>query len=128
MAWAQACEPIPLYGTTHADHLTEEVPCTAVMSDSAIEGDYEVETGRQVIEAFRDLNHHEVEMVLVACHGPFTWGKTAAKSVYSSAVLEELARMAYLTRTLRPGTPNLKRAMIDKHYQRKHGTNAYYGQ
>ena len=128
VAWAQAMEPIPIYGTTHADHLTQEIPCTAVMSSEAIQGDYEIGTGKQILDAFRDINHREVEMVLVACHGPFAWGASAAKSVYNAAVLEELAKMAYLTRTIRPGTPRLAAALIDKHYQRKHGKDAYYGQ
>jgi L-ribulose-5-phosphate 4-epimerase len=128
VAWAQALQPIPIYGTTHADHLTADIPCTQVMSDEAIQGDYEIETGRQIIEEFADKNHRETEMVLVACHGPFTWGANAAKSVYNSAVLEELAKMAYLTMTIRPDAPRLKPALIEKHYRRKHGAGAYYGQ
>jgi len=128
VAWSQALEPIPIYGTTHADHLTADIPCTQVMSDAAIERDYEIETGRQILEEFAERNHREIEMVLVACHGPFTWGKNAAKSVYNSAVLEELAKMAYLTMSIRPETPRLKQALIDKHYRRKHGAGAYYGQ
>ncbi len=128
VAWAQAQLPIPIFGTTHADHLTVPVPCTAVMTDEAIEGNYETETGYQILEAFKGLDPKEVEMVLVACHGPFTWGKDAAKSVYNSKVLEELAKMAYLTREIRRDTPELKQTLRDKHYQRKHGKNAYYGQ
>ena len=127
-AWAQAMLDIPVYGTTHADHLAAAVPCTAVMTDEMIRGDYEEETGNQIIERFQGLSPQEVEMVLVACHGPFTWGKDAAKAVYNSAVLEELAKMAFVTRTLNFETPPLKPALIDKHYLRKHGKNAYYGQ
>jgi L-ribulose-5-phosphate 4-epimerase len=128
VAWAQAMKPIPIFGTTHADHLTCDIPVTDVMTDAAIEGDYEEETGNQIIARFRDLSHKEIEMVLVACHGPFTWGTDAAKSVYNSVVLEELARMALFTLQANPEAPRLKQALIDKHWQRKHGKNAYYGQ
>ena len=130
VAWAQAKRDIPIYGTTHADHLPGDVPCTAVMSDSMIKGDYEVETGNQILQEFerRGLRPEECEMVLVACHGPFTWGGNAAKAVYNSVVLEELAKMALLTEQLAPGLPRLNDALINKHYQRKHGANAYYGQ
>nr|WP_319478747.1 L-ribulose-5-phosphate 4-epimerase AraD [Marispirochaeta aestuarii] len=128
VAWAQACEAVPIYGTTHADHLTEDIPCTEVMRDEAIRNNYEIETGNQIVQAFRGLNPLEIEMVLVACHGPFAWGKSAWKSVYNAAVLEEIAKMAWLTRTLRPGTPRLKESLKRKHYDRKHGKDAYYGQ
>ncbi|NQT24413.1 L-ribulose-5-phosphate 4-epimerase [candidate division KSB1 bacterium] len=127
-AWAQAARAIPIYGTTHADHLAGEIPCTAFMTDEAIKKDYEEETGHQIISIFQDLNPSEVEMVLVAGHGPFTWGKTAAKSVYNAVVLEELARMACFTEKINPQAAPLKQALIDKHYHRKHGKNAYYGQ
>ena len=128
VAWAQAGRPIPIYGTTHADHLAGEVPCTAVMSDEMIRGNYETETGNQIVEAFKTISYHEMEMVLVACHGPFTWGKSAEKALYNSAVLEEIARMALLTEQLNPQVEAIKQSLIDKHYQRKHGKNAYYGQ
>ncbi len=130
VAWAQAMRPIPNLGTTHADHLVTAVPVTEVMSDEMIRGDYEHETGNQILDVFRreKLSPEEVEMVLVAGHGPFTWGKDAAKAVYNAAVLEELARMAYLTLQINPLTPPLKPALIDKHYFRKHGVSAYYGQ
>ena len=129
-AWAQTQQDIPIFGTTHADHLTVDVPCAPVMSDEMIKGDYEYQTGFQILEAFKakGLPPEEVEMVLVANHAPFTWGKTVDKAVYNSAVLEELARMACLTRQLRPDAPRLKAALIEKHYERKHGANAYYGQ
>ncbi|MBM4144231.1 MAG: L-ribulose-5-phosphate 4-epimerase AraD [Lentisphaerae bacterium] len=127
-AWAQAMTPIPVYGTTHADHLTEAVPCTEVMTDAAIQGNYEEETGNQIVRAFKRRSHTDVEMVLVACHGPFTWGDTAAKAAYNSIVLEEMARMALFTRLVNPDVQSLKRTLIDKHYLRKHGKNAYYGQ
>lgn len=130
VAWAQAMRPIPNLGTTHADHLVTAVPVTDVMTEAMIRGDYEHETGNQILEVFRkeNLSPEEVEMVLVACHGPFTWGKDAAKAVYNAAVLEQLAKMAYLTLQLNPATPPLQQALIDKHYFRKHGKNAYYGQ
>jgi L-ribulose-5-phosphate 4-epimerase len=128
VAWAQAMKPIPIIGTTHADHLVEAVPCTEVMTDEMIKGDYEEQTGQQILNAFKKRNYKEVEMVLVACHGPFTWGKTPEKTVYNSAVLEELAKMAYLSVSINPKVPQLKKALIDKHYQRKHGKNSYYGQ
>ncbi len=129
-AWAQTQEDIPILGTTHADHLTTDIPCAPVMSDEMIEGDYEYETGFQIINAFKKkgLMPEEVEMVLVANHAPFSWGKTVEKAVYNSAVLEELAKMAYLTRQIRPDAPRLKEALINKHYERKHGADAYYGQ
>jgi len=87
-AWAQACLPIPIYGTTHADHLAEDVPCTEVMTPEAVRGDYEAETGTQIIDCFRTRDPREIPMVLVAGHGPFTWGKTADKAVYHAVVLE----------------------------------------
>jgi L-ribulose-5-phosphate 4-epimerase len=130
VAWAQAVKPIPNLGTTHADHLTPSVPVTEIMSDAMILGDYELETGNQILDIFKTLNlsPKEVEMVLVACHGPFTWGKNAAKAVYNATVLEELAKMAYLTLQINPKTIEIKQSLKDKHYFRKHGSGAYYGQ
>ena len=129
-AWAQAQLDIPILGTTHADHLTVDIPCAPPMADDMIAGDYEHQTGWQILNEFqrRGLSPSEVEMVLLANHAPFTWGKTVDKAVYNSAVLEEVARMAYLSRTLRPEVPRLKDALIRKHYERKHGVNSYYGQ
>lgn len=127
-AWAQACMPIPIYGTTHADHLAQDVPCTEVMTAAAVEGDYEAETGKQIIDCFRTRDPHEVSMVLVAGHGPFTWGPTADKAVYHAVVLEELAKMAAITRSLDPRAGRLPEHLVRKHYQRKHGKGAYYGQ
>ena len=126
--WAQAQLPIPIYGTTHADHLAEDVPCTAVMSDDAVERDYEVETGHQILECFRDRDPLHTPMVLVAGHAPFTWGETAEKALYNAAVLEEMAHMAFITRTLDPEAQRLPQRLIRKHYERKHGKDAYYGQ
>ena len=130
VAWAQAMREIPNLGTTHADHLVASIPVTQVMSDAMIQGDYEHETGNQILNVFREqnLSASEVEMVLVACHGPFAWGKSPAKAVYNATVLEELAKMAYLTLTINPDTPRIKKSLIDKHYFRKHGKDAYYGQ
>lgn len=130
VAWAQAQKDIPILGTTHADHLAMDIPCAPVMSDDMIEGDYEHETGNQILSHFKHkkINYNEVEMVLIANHGPFTWGDSANKAVYNSAVLEELARMAYLTLQINPDAPQLKNALIQKHYERKHGKDAYYGQ
>ncbi|MBN1782454.1 L-ribulose-5-phosphate 4-epimerase [bacterium] len=127
-AWAQAARPIPVYGTTHADHLPIDIPCTPFMTNAAIQGDYEEETGKQICDIFRGLDPAEVRMVLVAGHGPFTWDQTAAKAVYQAVILEELARMAILTEQINPNAGRLKQELIDKHYQRKHGKNAYYGQ
>jgi len=126
--WAQACLPIPLYGTTHADHLAEDVPCTAMMSAEAVEREYEAETGTQIVECFRARDPLRTPMVLVAGHGPFAWGATAAEAVYHAAVLEELARMAFVTRTLAPGADRLPAHLVRKHFERKHGREAYYGQ
>lgn len=126
--WAQARRPIPLYGTTHADHLAEDVPCTAVMSNAAVENDYEVETGRQILECFKGRDPLKTPMVLVAGHAPFTWGTSPEQAVYNAAVLEEVSRMAFVTQTLDRAAERLPEALIRKHYERKHGKSAYYGQ
>jgi len=130
VAWAQAQRDIPILGTTHADHLTTDIPCARPMEDHLIEGDYEHNTGIQILDCFqeRGLSYKEVEMVLIGNHGPFTWGKDAAKAVYNSKVLEAVAQMAFLTFQINPDAPRLKDALIRKHYERKHGKNAYYGQ
>ena len=129
-AWAQAQRDIPIFGTTHADHNTVDIPCAPPMEDAMIEGDYEYQTGFQILNCFNDkkLDYKEVEMVLVGNHAPFTWGKTAAKAVYNSAVLETVAKMALLTEQINPSAPRLKEALIRKHYERKHGPDSYYGQ
>ena len=130
VAFAQAGMDIPIFGTTHADHTHQDIPCATVLTDEMIKGDYEYETGNQIFDCFKGkgLSHREVEMVLLQNHGPFTWGKNADKSVYNAAVLEEIARMAYLTLQLNPLTPRIKDTLRMKHYERKHGKNAYYGQ
>lgn len=127
-AWAQARLPIPIYGTTHADHLAEDVPCTEVMSEAAVERDYELETGNQILDCFKTREPLQTPMVLVAGHAPFAWGATPEKAVYNAAVLEELAKMAFLTRSLDSDAPRLPDSLIRKHFERKHGKNAYYGQ
>lgn len=127
-AWAQARMPIPIYGTTHADHLAEDVPCTEVMTEAMVAGDYEAETGTQIIDCFRTRNPRQTPMVLVAGHGPFAWGKTAEKAVYHAVVLEELAKIASVTQGLNPHAGRIPAYLIKKHFERKHGKSAYYGQ
>jgi L-ribulose-5-phosphate 4-epimerase len=129
-AWAQAQRDIPIYGTTHADHLTVDVPCAAPMSDEMITRNYEHETGFQIMSCLKEraLSYEEVEMVLVGNHAPFTWGKTASKAVYNAAVVEEVARMAFLTESIHSAAPRLKDSLIRKHFERKHGPDSYYGQ
>jgi L-ribulose-5-phosphate 4-epimerase len=129
-AWAQAQKAIPIFGTTHADHLTVDIPCAPPMDDAMIKGNYEYETGFQIMNHFESLglSYKEVEMILVGNHAPFTWGKTADKAVYNSAVLEAVAQMALLTQQINPQAPKLKDSLIEKHFERKHGAGAYYGQ
>ncbi|QDW24817.1 L-ribulose-5-phosphate 4-epimerase [Pedobacter sp. KBS0701] len=129
-AWAQAQRAIPIFGTTHADHLTVDIPCAPPMADEMIKGNYEYETGFQIMNHFESLglSYQEVEMILVGNHAPFTWGKTAEKAVYNSAVLETVAQMALLTEQINSQAPRLKDSLIEKHYERKHGSGAYYGQ
>jgi L-ribulose-5-phosphate 4-epimerase len=129
-AWAQAQRDIPILGTTHADHLTVDIPCAPPLRDEMITGNYEHQTGFQILHELeqRGLSYQEVEMILLGNHAPFTWGQTVEKAVYNAGVLEAIAHMAYLTCTLRPDVPKLKDTLIQKHYDRKHGSGAYYGQ
>ena len=129
-AWAQSSRDVPLYGTTHADSMNVPIPCTAFMEDDRIQGDYEIETGNQIVNAFsaKKLNPAVVQMVLVAGHGPFTWGKTGQAALDNAIILEELCKMAFLTEVINPKVSLLKSSLINKHYERKHGKNAYYGQ
>jgi L-ribulose-5-phosphate 4-epimerase len=129
-AWAQAQRDIPIFGTTHADHVTVDIPCAPPMDDAMIQGNYEHETGLQIINCFdtRKLDYRSVEMILIGNHAPFTWAKSPDKAVYNSAVLETIAEMAWLTEQINPDAPRLKETLIKKHYERKHGPNAYYGQ
>ncbi len=130
VAWAQAQNDIPIFGTTHADHLTVDIPCAPPMGDDLIKGNYEHNTGIQIVDCFKErgFSYSEVEMILIGNHGPFTWGENAAKAVYNSKVLETVAQMATLTLQINPNAPRLKDSLIKKHYERKHGKNAYYGQ
>jgi|SRR5690606_20243664 len=129
-AWAQAQRDIPIFGTTHADYLTTDIPCAPPMDDAKIVGNYEYETGFQILDHFKNnnLNYEEVEMILVGNHAPFTWGKTGEKAVFNSALLEYVAELATLTEKINPGAPRLKDSLINKHWERKHGANSYYGQ
>ena len=128
VAWAQALKPVPVLGTTHADFLPTEIPCTELMSDEMIRGDYEEETGRQIVNAFRARSYKDIPMILVGGHGPFAWGDSPEKALHHSQILEELAKMAFLTLQINPAITPLKKTLIDKHYLRKHGPDAYYGQ
>ena len=129
-AWAQSQRDIPIFGTTHADYNTVDIPCAPPMDDEMIKGNYEYETGFQIMNCFKanDLKYEEVEMVLVGNHAPFTWGKDASKAVHNSAVLECIAKMALLTEQINFNAPRLKDALVQKHFERKHGPDSYYGQ
>ncbi len=127
-AWAQARRPLPCLGTTHADYFHGAVPCTAVISDAQIDRDYEEETAVQIVEAFKALDYRAMPAVLVASHGPFTWGRDAADAVHHSVMLEYVAEMAAIAFALNPGLAGIRQRLLDKHYLRKHGSDAYYGQ
>ena len=127
-AWAQACRKIPSYGTTQADYWYGEVPCTRAMTPAEIQTDYEKNTGSVIIETFQTLNPLEHPAVLVASHGPFTWGRDVAAAVQNAEILEFVARLASETLHLNPATPPMAAALLDKHFLRKHGPQAYYGQ
>jgi L-ribulose-5-phosphate 4-epimerase len=129
-SWSQTLRDIPIYGTTHADHLSVDLPCAPPMDDIRIAGNYEYETGFQIINHFTNMNfdYREVEMVLVGNHAPFTWGNSAGKAVYNSAVLENIAQLAYITEQVNPKAERMKESLIRKHYERKHGPDSYYGQ
>lgn len=125
--WAQALMAIPAMGTTHADAFYGSVPCTRILTESEINSDYEASTGRVIVETFAKTDPMKVPSVLVANHGPFTWGITAEKAVQNAIILEEVARMALYTNLL-GNTKPISQQLLDKHFLRKHGTNAYYGQ
>lgn len=129
-AWAQSQLDIPIFGTTHADYNTVDIPCAPPMSDEMIKGNYEHETGFQILNCFKErgLDYKEVEMILVGNHAPFTWGKNAHKAVHNSAVLEFIAKTASITLHANPNAPRLKEALKRKHWERKHGPDSYYGQ
>ena len=130
VAWAQAGRDIPCYGTTHADYFYGSVPCARHLTAAELEEDYEKKTGKVIIETFQNRNIDPVAVPAVICHshGPFTWGKDAAQAVYHAVVLEEVAKMALFTRQIDPAAAPAPQSMQDKHYLRKHGPNAYYGQ
>jgi L-ribulose-5-phosphate 4-epimerase len=127
-AWAQANMGIPCFGTTHADYFYGEIPCTRPMIQEEIVGEYELNTGKVIVERFQGLNYEYVPAVLVANHGPFTWGKDAAEAVHNSVVLEEVAKMGLTTKQLNPQAKQIAQCLLDKHFLRKHGKDAYYGQ
>ena len=126
--WAQACREIPCFGTTHADYYYGAVPVTDVMTPAEIQSDYELNTGKVIVRRFAQLNPLQMPAVLVANHGPFTWGKTPAGSVESAVVLEQVAAMAMGTLSVNDSQEGISQVLLDKHYLRKHGDNAYYGQ
>jgi L-ribulose-5-phosphate 4-epimerase len=127
-AWAQARREIPAYGTTQADYWFGEVPCTRALTPREIKGDYETNTGHVIVGTFHRLDPMQHPAVLVASHGPFTWGKDASDAVHNAAVLEFVARLASETLRLDPKVRPMESALLNKHFLRKHGTNAYYGQ
>lgn len=126
--WAQAGRGIPCFGTTHADYFYGQIPCTRPMTRDEIDGEYERQTGNVIVETFKDKNPDYIPAVLVYGHGPFTWGKNPADAVHNSAVLEEVAKMALGTLLLSPNAKPVSQALLDRHFLRKHGPNAYYGQ
>jgi L-ribulose-5-phosphate 4-epimerase len=129
-AFAQAKLPVKCLGTTHADYFYSDIPCTDVIDDKMMLRDYEEETGNLIIDKLEkeNINYLSMKACLVACHGPFTWGKDAIEAVFVSVMLEEIANMNYIAQTLSPEVRSIKKTLLDKHYFRKHGSNAYYGQ
>lgn len=130
VAWAQAGADIPAFGTTHADYFYGAIPCTRALTNDEIQGAYEHETGRVIVETFqtRNINPAAIPAVLVHGHGPFSWGKSAMEAVHNTVVLEELAAMASGSLAINPNLRGIDQKLLDKHYLRKHGANAYYGQ
>ncbi len=126
--WAQAGKGIEAYGTTHADHFYDMIPCTRDMTAEEIKGDYEKETGMIIVETFKDINLDHIPSVLVKSHGPFSWGKDAIEAVENAIVLEEVAFMAYGTIQINNQIEKIDQSLLDKHFFRKHGKDAYYGQ
>jgi L-ribulose-5-phosphate 4-epimerase len=126
--WAQSCKEIPCFGTTHADYFYGSVPVTEVMKPDEIQSDYELNTGKVIVRRFSGLNPMEIPAVLVANHGPFSWGKSPAEAVEATVVLEHIATMALGTITINSSQGPIGKTLLDKHYLRKHGKNAYYGQ
>ncbi len=127
-AWAQAGRGIPPYGTTHGDYFYGEIPCTRKMTTQEIQGEYEKETGKVILETFKNIKPLDVPAVLVHSHGPFTFGKTPQEALHNAVVLEELSFMASRTEAINPDVGDMQKELLDKHFLRKHGKNAYYGQ
>ena len=127
-SWAQAGKGIPAYGTTHGDYFYGEIPCTRKMTPTEIVGEYEKETGNVIVETFEGKSPQDIPAVLVHSHGPFTWGSDPMNAVHNAVVLEEIAFMAFHTEALCPQKEPMQPELLDKHYLRKHGKNAYYGQ
>lgn len=127
-AWAQACSEIPAFGTTHADYFNGPIPCTRIMWPEEVQSNYELNTGKVIVERFKELDPQLCQAVLVAHHGPFTWGNSTKEAVENSIVLEQLAYMATLTRHIKPASHDIPIHLMNKHFYRKHGANAYYGQ
>ncbi len=127
-SWAQAGRPIPCYGTTHADYFYGEIPCARSLTADEINGEYEKNTGLVIIETFKNIDPMSIPGVLCTNHGPFTWGKDAAEAVHNAVVLEEVAKMATRTEAINKEVMPAPQVLLDKHYLRKHGDNAYYGQ
>lgn len=127
-AWAQARKAIQCLGTTHADYFYGEVPCTRVISNSCISKDYELGIGKLIVGTFKSKDYHHMKAVLVACHGPFSWGENAEEAVEVSIALEEIAEIALYSILIDPNLDNIRKSLLDKHYLRKHGRGAYYGQ
>lgn len=126
-AWAQACRPVPALGTTHADYFYGDVPCTRPMTREEIEEAYELNTGNVIVETLEGIDPMQMPGILVANHGPFSWGRSASEALHNAIVLEETARMAWMTVMLGKTEP-IAKYLLDKHFLRKHGSNAYYGQ
>ena len=127
-SWAQAGRSIPAYGTTHGDYFYGPIPCTRKMTPEEIRGEYEKETGTVIVETFAGSSADQIPAVLVHFHGPFAWGVSPMDAVHNAVVLEELAFMAFHTEALTPNMPSMQQELLDKHYLRKHGKDAYYGQ
>ena len=127
-SWAQAGKGIPCYGTTHADYFYGTIPCARDLTSDEINSDYEKNTGLVIVETFKDINPMYIPGVLCIDHGPFTWGKDVSEAVHNAVVLEEVAKMAYRALVINPDKESVPQAILDKHFLRKHGKNAYYGQ
>lgn len=127
-SWAQAGREITAYGTTHADYFYGDIPCTRALTKDEIEGDYELNTGKVIVDTFKDIDEDAIPGVLVFNHAPFAWGSDAYNAVHNAVVLEEVAKMAYRSQIINPEVAKMGEYILDKHYMRKHGANAYYGQ